>query len=177
MTKMTTIVATTMMTAMTTTTTMEMTMTMTMTSTYWCRGHILPAMALHFVLRQCFLCRGVVLCAAAMLFSPRPCSLCRGVVLPAAALCYMPRRRSTCRGKKLKHRGIVLLVASRNDAPQRFSAFLAVVSSCLGKKRPAAAFRSMLRHVLWRNSLCRGQVCCAAVVFFVPRQETTCRSI
>jgi len=53
------------MTAATTTT------TATAMATYWCRGHILHAAALHFMLRRFF-------CAAALCFVLRQCSSCSG---------------------------------------------------------------------------------------------------
>jgi len=42
--------------------------------------------------------------------------------------------------------GIVLHVAARNDMPQHCMAFRAIVSSCLSKKEPAAAFHGRLCH-------------------------------
>jgi len=63
---------------------------------------------------------------------------------------------------------------ARNDMPQCCMAFCTIVSLCLGKKQPAAAFHGMSHHaallffIPWPS---------AAACFFVPLQETMCHSI
>jgi len=84
----------------------------------WCRGHILCAAALHFVLWRCVLCCGIVLCATAMLFVPWQCSLCC-----SNALCAMARKWCA-----MVLHSIILHVTARNNLPQCCMAFCAVIS-------------------------------------------------
>ncbi len=103
--------------------------------------------------------RGKALWAATIFFVPRQSSLCRGKALRAAAKLFFPRQENDVPWRC----AIVLHVAARNDLPQHCTAFRAVVSLCLGKKRPAAAFRGMSRR--------------AAPLFVMPQPSLLCRGV
>jgi len=133
----------------------------------WCHGHILHAVALHFVLWWCFLCcgscRGKPLHAVAKLFV-----LWQSFVLQQTSLC--------CSGIALHHSSCCSLCCGE----KRCAAALHGVPCCHffmpHKKRPAAAFHGMLRSagplffVPLSSLLCHG-------IFLMPQQEMMCRSI
>jgi len=156
-----------------------------------------------FVPRRCTTCRGNAL-HAATIFAPRQSSSCCGKALFAAAKLFVPWQSSLCCSKALRaaprndapwhcmasFSRVAAHVVARNDVPQHRTAFRTIVSSCLGKKRPAAAFRSMSCHaaplffVPWPSSSCRSMFICdttrndapqhSMLLFFVPQQEMMC---
>jgi len=129
------------MTAATTTT------TATATATYWCRGHILHAAALHFVLRQ-FFC--------------------------AVALCFVLRQCSSCSSKKMMHCSVAwhfapwFLCASARSDPLLHSAACHVMRRHYCSSRGQVCCAAVLFTA--RNDVPQH----AMLLFFVLQQETTC---
>jgi len=106
---------------------------------------------------------------------PRPYSSCRGLAFSATAIFL-------CCGIVLCAAAMLFMQRQENDAPQHCMAFCAMVSSCVGKKQPAAAFRSMRRHYC----SCRGVVyskkqhaaaCCAVVLRSAARNHALLRFV
>jgi len=110
-------------------------------------------------------------------------SSCLGKKQPAAAFCGMSHCAAPLFFKQqpsLSCCSMFLCATARNNVPQHCTAFRAVMSLCLDKKQPTAAFCGMPRHCF----LCHGQVCHAMVkfvmvwsCFFGPWQEMMHHSI
>jgi len=127
-------------------------------------------------------CRSIAFRAAAMVFVPRRCALCCGNALLAATMFFVPRHCTTCRGIVLRAATSFFVPRQENEVPWHCmpSFFLSCqeTTRCSVARRSLPSFlRASARNnsllcsaaccvVPWCNSLCRGQVRCAAVVFF-----------
>jgi len=121
-----------------------------------CRGNALRAATMFFLPQHCATCHSIVLCAAALFFVPWQCSSCCGKVVACMALFFMSWRETTCCSVAWHSAPSFLRPLAKND-PLLHSVTCLIVLQCC--------------------SLCRGQVPRDMVIFFVPREETTRRSI
>jgi len=106
---------------------------------------------------------------------------CCGHILHAAVSHFVLRRFFLCCGIVLRAVAMLFVQWQENDAPQRCMAFRAVVSSCIGKKRPAVVPRRCLRQETTCRSMrhCRSSFCSkkrrAAAVRDIARHGVLCR--
>jgi len=141
-----------------------------------CHGVAFHALAMCFVPRHSALCRGNALCAMTMFFLPRRCAMCCSIVLLAVASFFVLQQCSLCRGKAVACMASFFVL--RRETTCCSIAWCSMTSFLCPLAKNNLLLHSVACLVMLQHcSLCHGQVPHDTVIFFVPREETTRRSI